>query len=162
MDKYINKIENLHPIAFVLLFWLIIFIIPFIVGLIGAIASPFTSQMDSEINYRYTFLVIVIAPIVETYLFQRLPIEFFKKRIKSVWIVILISAALFGIAHMQSLFVILQSFVAGVVLAVAYLVYRKNHSIKEAFWVTAIIHSLKNLSTFILLILLEGILRTLS
>ena len=147
--KLLTWLENLRTAPFVLFGFLAYFLISFIVGIVMISAGMSSNQIDSEISYWYIFLAIVVAPIAETYFLQKLPIEFLEKKIKSVAVVILISAALFGILHLKSSFVVIQAFVAGIILAMAYIVHRKNHGAKRAFWAVAIIHSLANITVFI-------------
>jgi len=147
--KLLTWLENLRTAPFVLLVFLSQFLILFIVRFTGIMAGASNEHVGSEISYWYIFLAIVVAPIAETYFLQKLPIEFLEKKIKSVAVVILISAALFGILHLKSSFVVIQAFVAGIILAMAYIVHRKNHGAKRAFWAVAIIHSLANITVFI-------------
>jgi len=151
--KLLTWLENLRTAPFVLFGFLAYFLISFIVGIVMISAGMSSNQIDSEISYWYIFLAITIAPVAETYFFQKLPIEFLEKRIKSVAVVILISAALFGILHLKGFFVVIQGIVMGTIFAAAYIVHRKNHGAKRAFWAVAIIHSLANILPLTLRIL---------
>jgi len=113
------------------------------------IDEPLGSYNASDIDW---VLGLLIAPIVETLVFQMAPILILKKytRLKSLYI-ILISAAIFAACHTFSIAYIILTFVLGACLAYSYVIYL-NKSV-SAFRVTASIHALHNLFAWALVLL---------
>ena len=112
------------------------------------------SMDESNIELEF-YLVVVIAPIIETFLFQTLffwillKIKFFQK---NVILIIILSAAAFGIFHGYSSVYIIYAFLGGLLFAYSYYVYiNKDYS---SFWVVTSIHSIRNLIVFIYSIIL--------
>ena len=63
--------------------------------------------------------LMILAPLIETIIFQYLIFEILKHRVKKGYI-ILISAVLFGLSHFYSWEYVLNTFIIGLVLAFAY------------------------------------------
>ena len=96
---------------------------------------------DSSLWFR----TIVIAPVLETLIYQHLIFWLYKNIVKTskyYACAILISAILFGIAHTYSLQYIFFAFFVGLVLGYSYYFYHKNP--KKAFWSVAIVHCMQN------------------
>jgi membrane protease YdiL (CAAX protease family) len=96
------------------------------------------------------FLAIVIAPVVETLLFQHSIFKLLQKneytRGKAA-VYIIFSALLFGLSHTYSFYYIVAAFAGGLVLAYTYYLY---HNAKKAFWTTTCIHSLHNITAVLI------------
>ncbi|TKB96308.1 CPBP family intramembrane glutamic endopeptidase [Pedobacter cryophilus] len=95
------------------------------------------------------FLVILLVPFLETAISQYLPfkllniISFFKNK---QGLIILLAALVFGVFHLYNLGYAFFGFSMGLVLS--YIYYFYHHNPKKAFWVTCLIHSLRNLTAF--------------
>lgn len=101
----------------------------------------------SWINFLLTFLGVgVIAPISEELYFRGLLHGWFKSRRFAFWLRVLLSSALFGLAHFDSLAVVASSFVLGVANA---LLYERSRSI----WIPIAMHIFTNGSGVLLLYL---------
>ena len=91
------------------------------------------------------FSVAIVAPLVETFAFQYLCYFFLRKvaifRQKPQYILI-ISAALFGLAHHYHLIYLVGSFLGGIIYMLAYM--SRVDKDKNTFWLVALIHSLYN------------------
>ena len=91
------------------------------------------------------FAVIILVPILETYLNQRLPFLLMQK-----WcftkgkygLYIALSAIIFASLHTYSLQYVIAVFPCGLVLGYLYTFYSKKPKI--AFWTATLIHMLKN------------------
>lgn len=93
---------------------------------------------------------VIIVPIIETFLGQQLPFKLLQNwnlTKNKYGIYILVSAVIFGLFHTYSLQYILLAFSVGLILSYTYFFYSKNP--KRAFWITALIHGLRNMMTFI-------------
>ncbi len=85
----------------------------------------------------------IIAPVVETALFQALPISLLRGKFKLSWPVVLIaSAALFGASHWYSPAYIILAFLIGLVLAYGYAVRREDDG--RPFVLITVVHGLRN------------------
>ncbi|MDU1348031.1 CPBP family intramembrane glutamic endopeptidase [Clostridium butanoliproducens] len=87
----------------------------------------------------------ILGPFFETLIFQSLVI-FILQKIKGLKnnniIIILISSILFGVAHYYNVAYIFKAFIAGILYAYSYLVYKDKD--QHPIWVVTIIHALHN------------------
>ena len=96
-------------------------------------------------------IAVVVAPLIETLLFQSLIIEiickFIKRPRKNIWISVITSSLAFSLNHTYSISYMVITFFAGVILAKAYYLgrYRKEGAIVLVF----AIHSMYNLLTLL-------------
>jgi membrane protease YdiL (CAAX protease family) len=94
-------------------------------------------------------IAIIVAPLIETLLFQALIIEitcrFIKRPRKNIWISVIVSSVAFALSHTYCISYIFITFLAGIILALAYYLgrYRKEGVIVLVF----VIHSVYNLIT---------------
>ena len=71
--------------------------------------------------YEEFFIVVLMAPIIETILFQHLVLKISMNHIsKNKWIAIFVSAFLFGISHNYSIPYICKAFITGILYAGLY------------------------------------------
>jgi hypothetical protein len=102
-------------------------------------------------NTTSWILVIILAPILETFFNQYLPFKLFQN---FTWtrnkygLYIFSSAIVFGFMHTYSLQYMIFAFSVGLVLGYTYFFYSKAPN--KAFWSTTLIHALRN--SFVMLI----------
>lgn len=102
----------------------------------------------SWVNFGLTLLGAgVLAPISEEIYFRGLLHGWFQARIARFWPRVLISSAIFGLAHADSVAVVIPSLALGLVNAIA---YEKSKSL----WLPIAIHALNNSIAVVLLYLL--------
>lgn len=90
------------------------------------------------------FIMFLFAPIIETLLFQTLPVEIVKSFYpKSKFLTIFICGCVFGIMHYYHLIYFFMAFIGGLILGTFYLFTEKKG--KSAIIYTSIFHSLYNL-----------------
>jgi len=113
---------------------------------VQARADLISVGMDfSWINFLLTLLGAgLLAPISEELYFRGLLHGWFKSRRFALWLRVLLSSALFGLAHFDSLAIVVSSFVLGVANA---LLYERSKSI----WVPIAMHALTNSVAVILM-----------
>jgi len=152
IDEYLRCVP---PYKFIMIMVLLTYIV--IVPLIPLsilfeiddIGGPDTIR-DSSFIMEF-ILVVIIAPLVETLIFQTSifyifnKFSFLKKRSA---IVIILSALAFGIAHNYSTLYVLFGFNIGIVLAYAYNIYLEK--LESSYKVVTLIHSIRNLLAFVL------------
>ncbi len=93
--------------------------------------------------YAAFFLIVILAPLIETYLVQYLFFKNLTGRLPQ-WAIILLSAFVFGLLHHYNIGYILYAFLSGLLLSVSYSF--RLHS--NPFVCTALIHSVYNLIGF--------------
>lgn len=108
-----------------------------------------TDSMATNSIVLNLIIAVLLAPIIETTIFQALIIEIVFKFIKrprlNIWIAILASSTAFALNHTYSFWYIFITFIAGVILALAY--YLGKYRKEGAFILVFIIHSMYNLLT---------------
>jgi len=142
--------------------FILIFLFPSV--LLGIITTflpvpDMTGSLETNSVILDLLIAILVAPLIETILFQSLIIEIICKIIKrprkNIWISVIVSSAAFALSHTYSVSYIFITFLAGIILALAYYLgrYRKEGAIILVF----VIHSGYNLLTSIYNLCLSGI-----
>ncbi len=122
--------------------------------LLGAITTflpepDMSGSIVTDSIFLDLLIAVIVAPLLETLLFQSLIIEIICKIIKrprkNICIALLVSSLAFALNHTYSLSYFIISLCAGMILAVAYYLgrYRKENAIILVF----LIHSIYNLSS---------------
>ena len=140
-------------------YWLQITIFFFLSLLIAIGAYPFKIVIDKVLGETVSapktnswFVVGIVAPIFETFINQYLPFKLFQNydRLKNKYgLYILSSAIVFGLTHWYSIQYIIFALFVGLVLGYSYFFYSKTPI--KAFWSTALLHSLRNTFSFLLI-----------
>lgn len=98
-------------------------------------------------TFDHFFLPVIVAPLVETFIFQYAIQDFILRKIKNAYFfACLISSTLFGLSHYYSPEYILVTFLSGILFSTLYLVSIKKNYI--AFISVAIAHSIYNFIGF--------------
>lgn len=142
------SILKLYLMTLLVLLMLVPVLYELYVKIIGLQFVP-SKRMLLDSSALRGFYSIIIAPPIETLLFQYAPIKFFGTYSflnKRKGLIITISALLFGVCHTSSLYTMIYAFHMGFVIASFYMITDKN---KNAFMHTTILHSLFNLILFI-------------
>ncbi|MGO5064710.1 MULTISPECIES: CPBP family intramembrane glutamic endopeptidase [unclassified Clostridium] len=147
-DKMINLSKTKFIFTIVILNFIISNMFNPIINLyekyIGSLGGPGFTNLREEFIYA-----IILAPLLETLIFQMGIIKFFSlsEKIKNnKLLLIIISAFFFGLAHsIYSILYMICAFIAGILLAYSFIVYEDKE--KSGYWVTVIIHGLMNLIT---------------
>jgi uncharacterized protein len=147
-------LKRSNRITFILILTTVLYFIKFIFNYIYSylersdiIWSTFPRQ---EEKITLFFLSVFIAPFFETWIAQSLPysvlnrVKYFKER---SYLILLISALIFGVNHFYSLFYIIYGFLMGLVFMYGYM--ERIQTDKQTFYLITITHSLVNLGIFI-------------
>lgn len=102
-------------------------------------------EPDDSLLYNF-FLVVVFAPLIETYFFQKLLIGWLSRWTKNEAIAVLVAALLFGSQHFYSLPYMAKTFISGAMYNILYLTIDKKG--QPAFWIVCASHSAFNLIAF--------------
>lgn len=93
------------------------------------------------------FLIsVLLGPVLETWIFQLLPIEYFKKKLDTFYPGIFCSTILFALAHMYNLIYFINALVAGFIFAYFYCIM-KVYKTHPFIWLASL-HALYNLFVF--------------
>jgi len=120
------------------------------------LSTVFGAQKREFLNFPIWdvfFLMLVVAPLVETLLFQAFPIFIVRMLKGSIRVQIAVSTLLFAAAHFPEGVAtgVSAGLIGGMYFAFAYARWRKR-SRWQAFWITAAGHSIHNGILFILLV----------
>lgn len=132
-------------IFYLLSYALVILYIPLV-----ALSDTIAGQGDS-IQPKNAFAAVFLAPVLETLMNQVFvywllsKIAYFRSR---PWLIVFISAVLFGMMHWYNLGYIIFAFTLGLLFMCIYMYYLPNYS--KAFWSTALIHFARNLTAVLL------------
>ncbi|NII85543.1 MULTISPECIES: CPBP family intramembrane glutamic endopeptidase [unclassified Pedobacter] len=138
-----------NPAAFIITFSFFLFIVSFLFDYFTELIEfkygtkiIYTSRItNKEFSYKLV-LSCFLAPIIETYFFQKAPYDILKKKNAKKWMIILISSSLFGLVHFSSFAYMLYGFFAGIVLITAY-IYWEGLKLNK-FIIVFIIHLIHN------------------
>jgi hypothetical protein len=147
-DAFSSRLRALHPALYVLVMLVATFVVlaPFagMVSLFPALEPH--GGPESMRSFGIVGKLIfgsVIVPLVETSLFQLLPIRLLRGRFHlNWWVVISTSAALFAATHYYSWGYVLFAFFIGLVLA--YCLALRDTPGQHGFMLTCCVHALRN------------------
>lgn len=160
VNRFMNKVNrflgNLSLPKFIITMTLCTFFCSVMLGLVCYIFNieDSISKTDlatlNSISISMFIQVVLLAPLVETLIFQYATINFlrsFKMFKNNNLIIISISAIFFGLAHAYSLNYIINATCMGIFFAYPFIIYEKKE--RSPYWTACIIHSLRNLFSFI-------------
>ncbi|MDP1845004.1 MAG: CPBP family glutamic-type intramembrane protease [Sediminibacterium sp.] len=140
INKFISRLEIINPIRLGIIFLLL----EIINSYIFAFLFPDVKGSEFQNIFEELFVVVLFAPIIETYLIQHLVIINVLKYSKGNFLfALLVSAIVFGLAHTYSIIYIIKTFISGLIFGILYLTMRKNSN-KAILFVT-FTHSAYNL-----------------
>jgi len=151
-DKITKRISNLSTIKFIIVMILSSYIlfVPMLPILIPIMYFSMNNNMYVDLDMPNIFeisnivTVIILAPLIETLLFQAIPIILLEKIIREkTLLIIVISGILFGLAHYPNIGVMLTTSIIGMLLTYSYYIYREKG--KNAYMVVVLIHSGRNI-----------------
>ena len=157
MNQVLNLFDTLKKRASPIPLFFTVFILE---SVFSVITSFFATLYDPEITNIFEglnlslaeifILTVIIAPLIETFIFQYLIIEFlFRFKKIKVNIIILISVLAFGCSHYYNLIYVLVMCVVGFIFA-SYYLYLKIKEIRYPFLYICSLHALCNFLVFIL------------
>ena len=148
----IFKTNCITNASFVKVFTLTIIVKVFLVVLFAIVENtldPVYQAKLPDVDVKFVILGLIVAPIVETFLFQFLPFFLMSKinyfRTHYYWI-IAISALLFASTHDYSHLYFIYAIISGAIYSFVYILRYE----KGAYWSIVIIHLVFNLITMML------------
>lgn len=142
--KQISSLSLLpYVVVFTVLSFLVSFLLNVVIYLIGIETEHvLTPSLKHSGIFKIILMGVFLAPIIETFIFQKLLFDFLSDKIK-VRFIILISALCFGFSHFYDLVYVINTFFIGIIFAIAYTLWKKRNI--TPFWIVVIIHLLHNL-----------------
>ncbi len=108
----------------------------------------FDSGLNGFTPLGVFFLVVLVAPIVETFVFIQLPYEtLLKINVHSNVVRTILSAALFSVLHLYCALYIVMTFIGGLIMNFLYIFSAKRRH--YPFWTVAVFHALYNCYGFV-------------
>lgn len=146
-DKLSKWLRRTNAWKFVLLMLFASYIAIFPTLLIPRSPSEIGPDIAKHHPIFQFILGVILAPILETGLFQALPIYILRKKFKFKPIpIISISAFLFGSTHWYSIRYMVLTFLIGFIFAYGYFVRRREEG--HPFVLITLVHSLRNFVAF--------------
>ncbi|TXT28542.1 MAG: CAAX amino terminal protease [Chitinophagaceae bacterium] len=140
INKFISRLEKISPIRLGIIF----LFLEIINSYIFAFLFPDVKGSDFENIYEELFVVVLFAPLIETYLIQHLVIKnVLKYSNNNLLLALLLSAIVFGLAHTYSIIYVVKTFISGLIFGILYLTMRKNS--EKAILYVAVTHAVFNL-----------------
>lgn len=143
----VSKIKKIAQDSEQWQFMLFIILLNFLSSFIfSTLAELFYSSLGEGFNRNYSFnekivLFVIIAPILETLIFQYAIIEICKRIKMALKYCCLVSALAFAIFHLYNIFYFLYAFIAGLMFAYLYI---KGKNIRNAILYSLIGHVIYN------------------
>lgn len=155
LDRFRNNIFSMSPFRFIITFTIFSFLVTFVTyffnyALVAVFKITFnnsTSPLENATVQKKIIIACIIAPVLETTIFQWLIIEIMYKKIGTRFAVI-ISALLFGLSHFYNSLYVINTFFIGLILSTSY-VLAKEKKFNPSL-ITIAVHSLHNIIIFIL------------
>jgi len=152
--KTIKYLQRSNVILFILQGIVVIILISAISSLIihvGNNENPAVESIKNKGIYFYFFSTVILAPILETLIFQFLPFSIANSKFKHkkrLYVYLILASTFFGLAHLYNLSYLFFGLITGFVLAFFFYVgtLRKENAVLLMF----IIHSFYNLLLFAL------------
>ena len=153
MKKVETLLLKVNIFKYLLFFILLNISIMITIGIINYLFGVEAANRKSDnIDIIYFIKLVVIAPIIETFFFQFLPIEFGKLFTKKKAAIILITGTIFGFLHYFNDYLVrdfITTSIFGYLYAYVYFLTKRRDDIKPIV-ALIIIHSLYNLFVFAL------------
>lgn len=122
-----------------------LFLLPSLIGSVAESLTSFNAEREKILFSKWIDLVrfAVITPVFETFVFQKLPFLVLKQKFKiQSWLIITLSALVFGLFHWSNLPYMLFAFSSGIILMFTFIIFHKRSC--HPFLTTTSIHSAKN------------------
>lgn len=155
MANLINEVElKTRTIKTSVLFVLILSLQITIAVVLNAIDLDFGQEGSSLDEYPAVFkiiLLVIIAPLFETALFNILPIKLLQLLFKSKIIIILLASIVFALIHYYSLVYMIMTYLGALGLNTFYIVTEHKKGRLASFGLTTLLHSVYNLIGFLVI-----------
>jgi hypothetical protein len=147
-----NMFENLLKVKSFFLFLAVLLVQIILAFVLSFLDIDFgENSMKGKSSINIFFLVVIVAPIFETLLFNVLPVKLIQFFIKNKFIIILLSSFGFALIHTYSIVYVIMTYFGAIGLNMFYLVTEEKKGFLNAIGLTALLHSIYNLFGFLLI-----------
>ena len=153
---YYKKWKGLNSFSFIIITTVLILVLMIPIALVLNILDINDEDIGGIDFENYSFFVffiltVIIAPIIETFIGQVIPIKIARNLLEKKIFVLLLSAFFFSAMHIgYSIWYGFLVFPMGFILAETFIIFEERR--ESSFWITASVHSLKNLIAIISII----------
>lgn len=146
-----------NTILIVFCFSMLALIVNFFFNYLISTFYPQINMFNTEVQHFYGaerfWIPVVVAPLLETFIFQYALLEFFLYlfgKLKYTHLIsVVLSGILFGLIHSFNTFYVFATFIAGIIFAYEYIYfYKKSRTL--AFWAVFFTHFINNLTAYLL------------
>lgn len=150
-DIIMNCIKKVlqKPIFITISSFILVIIIQVFFGVLNDTFLHISTQnpIDKYSWQEKFFLGVILAPIIETFIFQYLPFKVIGKVIKNPVYIIMGSSLFFAFNHYYNWLYVVVTFFIGLILNCNYYAVQKIS--KYGFWLTALLHAANNSLAFL-------------
>jgi membrane protease YdiL (CAAX protease family) len=147
-EKLINK-SYLYIVLFAFSAKIIFILLPFeIIDYFFEIETGQDALINDLSGLILLIVTVILAPLIETFIFQYIVIKISFFFLKSALFSILLSAFLFGLNHLYSIPYFIVTFFAGIIYASLYFIAKAKNT--NPFWMIFLVHALYNLTVSLL------------
>lgn len=143
-----TMVEGLNNAAFVAVFVVLKLLVSYLFSVLSVkfLARPIMADFPDLGTKVQTFIsIVLLGPVVETYLFQQLFFEHLSKYLKK-GVIVVVSSVVFGLCHVYNPVYSVYAFFSGLLLSASYC-FRIN---RYPYLITLAIHCIYNLLAFLL------------
>lgn len=147
-----NGLRRMHWILFIGYGLGLVVLVGYVVFSVAPAGSDTNSVANelSDIVATKFVVVVLLAPLLETFVFQSVPFfvfRWFTKGQLNFWLCLFVSASAFGLSHSYNVYYFLAGFLVGAVFI--HLYYLANLRRQSAFALVFAVHALNNLVVFL-------------
>ncbi len=126
-----------------------VYLIDVLISFTFSLLFPKTSSLGYVFQnfYEEFILVVIIAPIIETYLFQHLLIKIIELKLNKRNLILPICSIVFGLLHLYNLVYFFKACISGFLYSFLYLSIREKKS--NPIYYVFLCHSVYNLTGFL-------------
>jgi membrane protease YdiL (CAAX protease family) len=139
LPMFARTIERTNTLKLCFFVFVIDFVITFIFSVLLFPEPEYGNKLELESIVDKILLMVIFAPLAETYVFQTLLLQGLVKLLKNRILASVIVAVFFGFAHWYSLPYILKAFCAGLLYNMLYIIIMDRK--QNAFWYVALTHA---------------------
>ena len=157
MDRLVNRLAKTNIIIYSIFFWFVSFLSRGIIEVLEITLKIPDIQFRKRIvdeSYHVTLdlliNVLVLAPLIETLLFQASFFMLYKRFRINKWVIILLSTIIFGVYHNYSILYIINTAIIGFLFMYFYIL-RAEYD-KKPFISTVVAHMFFNLVAIVIIL----------
>lgn len=157
MNRLVNRLAKTNVVLYSIFLWVVSFVLRGAVNVIQVIfripdvqfrAKP----VDENLKITLDLLLngLILAPLIESLLFQTLFFSLYKRFRINKWVIILLSTVLFGLYHNYSIFYIVNTGIVGFLFMYFYILRAEQEN--KPFFATVVAHVFFNFAAIVIIL----------